>query len=131
MFRSSGAIARPFRSRWFSGDVNLVIDKGVLDIDKGALDISRVRQREMLPRPLGQLAARSGQVLNTAAISGTIGLENSTTENFIKAPASVLPLETSAPLLTDQCGCDTFAGPDISNVSASRIPSLPCTSNPE
>jgi hypothetical protein len=65
MFRSSGAIARPFRSRWFSGDVNLVIDKGVLDI-------SRVRQRATLSRPPGQLAARSGQVLNTAAISGTI-----------------------------------------------------------
>jgi hypothetical protein len=65
------------RSRWFSNYVNLVIDKDVLDI-------SRVRQREMLPRLLGQLAARSGQVLNMAAISGTIGLEKSTTENYIK-----------------------------------------------
>ena len=44
----------------------------------------RVRQREMLPRLLGQLAARSGQVLNMAAISGTIGLEKSTTENYTK-----------------------------------------------
>lgn len=65
------------RSRWFSNYVNLVIDKDVLDI-------SRVRQREMLPRLLRQLAARSGQVLNMAAISGTIGLEKSTTENYIK-----------------------------------------------
>lgn len=63
------------RSRWFSNYVNLVIDKDVLDI-------SRVRQREMLPRLLGQLAARSGQVLNMAAVSGTIGLEKSTTENY-------------------------------------------------
>src|SRR5256885_3280176 len=38
----------------------------------------------MLPRLLGQLAARSGQVLNMAAISGTIGLEKSTAENYIK-----------------------------------------------
>ena len=38
----------------------------------------------MLPRLLGQLAARSGQVLNMAAISGIIGLEKSTTENYIK-----------------------------------------------
>ena len=38
----------------------------------------------MLPRLLGQLAARSGQVLNMAAISGTISLEKSTTENYIK-----------------------------------------------
>jgi uncharacterized protein len=67
----------PSRSRWYSNYVNLVIDKDVLDI-------SRVRQREMLPRLLGQLAARSGQVLNMAAISGTIGLEKSTTENYIR-----------------------------------------------
>ena len=74
------ALRRPLgrsRSRWFSNYVNLVIDKDVLDI-------SRVRQREMLPRLLGQLAARSGQVLNMAAISGTIGLEKSTTENYVK-----------------------------------------------
>jgi predicted AAA+ superfamily ATPase len=74
------ALRRPpgrSRSRWFFNYVNLVIDKDVLDI-------SRVRQREMLPRLLGQLAARSGQVLNMAAISGTIGLEKSTTENYIK-----------------------------------------------
>jgi predicted AAA+ superfamily ATPase len=74
------ALRRPLgrsRSRWFSNYVNLVIDKDVLDI-------SRVRQREMLPRLLGQLAARSGQVLNMAAVSGTIGLEKSTTENYVK-----------------------------------------------
>jgi uncharacterized protein len=74
------ALRRPpgrSRSRWFSNYVNLVIDKDVLDI-------SRVRQREMLPRLLRQLAARSGQVLNMAAISGTVGLEKSTAENYIK-----------------------------------------------
>jgi uncharacterized protein len=65
------------RSRWFSNYISLVVDKDVLDI-------SRVRQREMLPRLLGQLAARSGQVLNMAAVSGTIGLEKSTAENYIK-----------------------------------------------
>jgi predicted AAA+ superfamily ATPase len=74
------ALRRPpgrSRSRWFSNYVNLVIDKDVLDI-------SRVRQREMLPRLLRQLAARSGQVLNVTAIGATIGLEKSTTENYIK-----------------------------------------------
>jgi len=74
------ALRRPpgrSRSRWYSNYVRLVIDKDVLDI-------TRVRQREMMPRLLGQLAARSGQVLNMAAISGTIGLEKSTTENYIK-----------------------------------------------
>ncbi len=74
------ALRRPpgrSRSRWYSSYVNLVIDMDVLDI-------SRVRQREMLPRLLGQLAARSGQVLNMAAIGGIIGLEKSTTENYIR-----------------------------------------------
>ena len=74
------ALRRPpgrSRSRWFSNYVDLVVDRDVLDI-------SRVRQREMLPRLLGQLAARSGQVLNMAATSGTIGLEKSTAENYIK-----------------------------------------------
>lgn len=69
--------AGPGRSRWFANYVNLVIDRDVLDI-------SRVRQREMLPRLLDHLAARSGQILNVAAISGTVGMEKSTTENYLK-----------------------------------------------
>jgi uncharacterized protein len=69
--------AGPSRSRWYSNYVNLVIDKDVLDI-------SRVRQREILPRLLRLLAARSGQVLNMAAVAGTAGLEKSTAENYIK-----------------------------------------------
>jgi uncharacterized protein len=74
------ALRRPpgrSRSRWFSNYVDLVIDKDVLDI-------SRIRQREMLPRLLGQLAARSAQVLNMAAVGQAIGLEKSTTENYVK-----------------------------------------------
>lgn len=74
------ALRRPpgsSRSRWYSNYVNLVVDKDVLDI-------SRVRQREMLPRLLGQLAARSGQVLNISSLSGVIGMEKTTTENYIK-----------------------------------------------
>jgi predicted AAA+ superfamily ATPase len=73
------ALRRPpgrSRSRWYSNYVNLVIDRDVLDL-------SRIRQREMLPRLLNQLAARSGQVLNIAAVSGVIGLEKSTTENYV------------------------------------------------
>lgn len=74
------ALRRPAgssRSRWYSNYVNLVIDKDVLDI-------SRVRQREMLPKLMRLLAARSGQVLNMAAIGGAAGLEKSTAENYIK-----------------------------------------------
>lgn len=65
------------RSRWFANYVDLVVDKDVMDI-------SRVRQREMLPRLLGQLAARSGQVLNITAAAGAIGLDRSTAENYVK-----------------------------------------------
>jgi predicted AAA+ superfamily ATPase len=74
------ALRRPpgrSRSRWFANYVDLVIDKDVMDI-------SRVRQREMLPRLLGQLAARSGQVLNIAPLAGAIGLERTTAENYVK-----------------------------------------------
>jgi hypothetical protein len=74
------ALRRPpgrSRSRWFANYVDLVVDKDVMDI-------SRVRQREMLPRLLGQLAARSGQVLNMAAAGGAIGLDRSTAENYTK-----------------------------------------------
>jgi hypothetical protein len=74
------ALRRPpgrSRSRWFANYVDLVVDKDVMDI-------SRVRQREMLPRLLGQLAARSGQVLNIAAAAGAIGLDRSTAENYTK-----------------------------------------------
>jgi uncharacterized protein len=67
----------PSRSRWFANYVDLVVDKDVMDI-------SRVRQREMMPRLLGQLAARSGQVLNMATTGGAIGLDRSTAENYVK-----------------------------------------------
>jgi predicted AAA+ superfamily ATPase len=74
------ALRRPpgrSRSRWFANYVDLVVDKDVMDI-------SRVRQRAMLPRLLGQLAARSGQVLNITPVAGAIGLERSTAENYVK-----------------------------------------------
>jgi uncharacterized protein len=74
------ALRRPpgrSRSRWFANYVDLVVDKDVMDI-------SRVRQREMLPRLLGQLAARSGQVLNITPVASAIGLERSTAENYVK-----------------------------------------------
>src|ERR1700733_13622304 len=72
------ALRRPpgsSRSRWFANYVDLVVDKDVMDI-------SRVRQREVMPRLLGQLAARSGQVLNITPVAGAIGLERSTAENY-------------------------------------------------
>lgn len=56
------------RSRWFSNYLELVIERDVIEL-------SRVRQREMLPRLLNQLSARSGQMLNITAIAQAIGME--------------------------------------------------------
>jgi predicted AAA+ superfamily ATPase len=69
--------AGPSRSRWFSNYVNLVLDRDVIEL-------SRVRQREMLPRLLGRLAAQSSQTLNIAAAGDAIGMEKSSAENYVK-----------------------------------------------
>jgi predicted AAA+ superfamily ATPase len=74
------ALRRPpgrSRSRWFANYIDLVIDRDVIEL-------SRVRQREMLPRLLNVLAARSGQVLNIAAAAEVLGMEKSTTENYLR-----------------------------------------------
>ncbi len=74
------ALRRPpgrSRSRWFSNYVNLVLDRDVIEL-------SRVRQREMLPRLLRQLAAQSSQVLNIAAAGDSIGMEKSSAENYVR-----------------------------------------------
>jgi predicted AAA+ superfamily ATPase len=74
------ALRRPAgrsRSRWFANYVNLVIERDVIEL-------SRVRQREMLPRLLSQLAAQSGQVLNIGAAAYALGMERSSAENYVK-----------------------------------------------
>ncbi|WP_203789016.1 ATP-binding protein [Paractinoplanes rishiriensis] len=65
------------RSRWFANYLDLVIERDVLEL-------SRVRQREMLPRLLHVLAARSGQVLNIAGAASAVGMEKSSAENYLK-----------------------------------------------
>jgi predicted AAA+ superfamily ATPase len=74
------ALRRPpgrSRSRWFSNYLELVIERDVIEL-------SRVRQREMLPRLLNQLAARSGQLLNIAATAEAVGMEKSSAENYLR-----------------------------------------------
>jgi predicted AAA+ superfamily ATPase len=74
------ALRRPpgrSRSRWFSNYLELVIERDVIEL-------SRVRQREMLPRLLNQLAARSGQLLNIAATAEAVGMEKSSAENYVR-----------------------------------------------
>jgi predicted AAA+ superfamily ATPase len=74
------ALRRPpgrSRSRWFSNYLELVIERDVIEL-------SRIRQREMLPRLLNQLAARSGQLLNIAATAEAVGMEKSSAENYLR-----------------------------------------------
>lgn len=74
------ALRRPpgrSRSRWFANYLDLVIERDVVEL-------SRVRQREMLPRLLRQLAARSGQVLNIAAAAQAVGMEKTSAENYTR-----------------------------------------------
>lgn len=63
------------RTSWYNDYVNLVVMRDVLDI-------SRVRQREALPRLLRQLAAQTGQVLNINKAGQAIGLETNTANRY-------------------------------------------------
>ena len=83
------ALRRPpgrSRSRWFANYVRLVLERDVLEL-------SRVRQREMLPRLLAQLAAQSTQVLNIAAAAQVIGVEKSTAENYVRLLEAVFMIQ--------------------------------------
>lgn len=74
------ALRRPpgrSRSRWFANYLDLVIERDVIEL-------TRVRQREMLPRLLNVLASRSGQVLNIAAAAAAVGMEKSSAENYLR-----------------------------------------------
>ncbi|MGI5244350.1 ATP-binding protein [Dactylosporangium sp. CA-139066] len=83
------ALRRPpgrSRSRWYSNYLDLVIERDVIEL-------SRVRQREMLPRLLSQLAARSGQVLNIAATAQAVGMEKSSAENYLRLLEAVFLMQ--------------------------------------
>jgi len=74
------ALRRPpgrSRSRWFANYIDLVIDRDVIEL-------TRVRRREMLPRLLTVLSARSGQVLNIATAAEAAGMEKSSAENYLR-----------------------------------------------
>jgi hypothetical protein len=63
------------RTSWFADYVDLVVMRDVLDM-------SRVRQREALPRLLRQLAAQTGQLLNVTKAGQATGLESSTANRY-------------------------------------------------
>ena len=63
------------RRRWFASYLDLVIERDVLDI-------SKIRQRDAMPRLLSRLATQTGQVLNMARASADAGLEASVGEQY-------------------------------------------------
>jgi predicted AAA+ superfamily ATPase len=65
------------RARWFDDYVRLVIDRDVVEL-------SRVRQRELLPRLLAGLASQTGQILKITNAARAVGLEPSTAENYTR-----------------------------------------------
>lgn len=65
------------RARWFDDYVRLVIDRDVVEL-------SRVRQRELLPRLLSRLAGQTAQILNIANAAKASSLEPSTAENYLR-----------------------------------------------
>lgn len=74
------AVARPAgasRARWFDNYVKLVVERDVVDL-------SRIRQREKMPRLVSRLASQTAQVLNVARAASDIGIEGSTAEHYVR-----------------------------------------------
>jgi uncharacterized protein len=108
------ALRRPpgrSRSRWFANYLDLVVERDVLEL-------SRVRQREMLPRLLRVLAARSAQVLNIAGAASAVGMEKSSAENYLKLLEAVF-LVTRVPAWGTTLGSRVARQPKVHLVDAS------------
>jgi uncharacterized protein len=73
------------RARWFDDYVQLIIDRDVMEL-------SRVRQRELLPRLLARHANQTGQILKSTNAARDVGLEPSTAENYTRLLETVFLL---------------------------------------
>ncbi|HEX5053007.1 MAG TPA: ATP-binding protein [Planctomycetota bacterium] len=65
------------RSRWFDQYLNLTLDKDVAEITK-------VRRRVILPRLAAAVARRTAQLLNMADLARDLGVDRSTTEDYLR-----------------------------------------------
>lgn len=70
------------RDQWFADYIALVVQRDVVAL-------SRVRQREQLPRLLTRLAAQTGQVLNISEAARSVSVESSSAENYTQLLESV------------------------------------------
>lgn len=65
------------RTRWFDQYLNLTLDKDVAEITK-------VRRRVVLPRLAAAVASRTAQLVNVADIARDLGIDRSTTEDYLR-----------------------------------------------
>ncbi len=98
------------RARWFDDYVDLVIERDVLEL-------TRVRQRQQLPRLLRQLASQTGQVLNIAGAAASIGMDKSTAENYTKLLEAVF-LVYQLPAWGTTLGSRVSAAPKVHMVDS-------------
>jgi predicted AAA+ superfamily ATPase len=75
------------RNRWFDQYLNLMLDKDVADIRK-------VRRRVVLPRLAAAVAARTAQLVNVANLGDELGLDRSTTEDYLRLLEAVFLHQT-------------------------------------
>jgi len=78
------ALARnePARARWFDEYVELVLERGVMEV-------SKLRQRRQLPALLRHLASQTGQLLNITATAEAAVLDRHTAADYLELLESV------------------------------------------
>jgi uncharacterized protein len=74
------------RARWFDDYLRLVIERDVLAL-------TRVRQRQQLPRLLRRLASQTGRTLNIARSATALDMDKSTAENYTKLLEAVFLID--------------------------------------
>jgi len=65
------------RNRWFDDYLDLVVERDVVEL-------SRIRQREKMPRLVERLGGQTAQVLNVSRVAMDVGIEGSTAEHYVR-----------------------------------------------
>jgi predicted AAA+ superfamily ATPase len=74
------------RARWIDDYVTQTLDRDLRELAK-------IRQRTLMPRLLERLASQTGQILNIAAASSSVGLEARTGENYTRLLEAVFLID--------------------------------------
>lgn len=98
------------RDQWFADYVALVVQRDVVAL-------SKVRQREQLPRLLARLAAQTGQVLNIAEAARSVSVESSSAENYARLLESVFLIHR-LPAWGTTLGSKVGAAPKVHTVDS-------------